>query len=229
MTVNRLASLVWVAVAGMTMVSQPLSGQQPYQVAELAQAASSDALEAELAGAFASTGYRVTREGGRTLADIWLSKQLPLVEGFSASEERLYPFESGQLIGLVHFPRRATDFRNQAVPGGWYTLRFELQPIDGNHEGTSIIRDFLVLVAAGEDAAGKRWDSKSLGKASGDSIESAHPGLLALQPTVPAPGESGADLRHDEQRDWWILDLPIVGDQAKPMTLSLVIVGHADE
>ena len=145
--------------------------------------------------------------------------------------QRLYPFTPGQLIGVLHFGRRGSEFRDQPVSGGWYTLRFGLQPVDGNHEGTSPTRDFLMLVEASQDAADKQWDEKELYQASAQAAGATHPAILCLQP----PSEDGETpaMHHDDFHDWWILRAlgKGVGSKNQPQDLpvELVVVGHATE
>ncbi|MCA9126690.1 MAG: hypothetical protein KDB22_06385 [Planctomycetales bacterium] len=185
-----------------------------------------DELSADFQKVFAENGIRVKR-GSRTALELWLCKELTVSEDFTATTEMLYPFEPGQLIGLLHLPRRGSDFRDQTISSGWYTLRFGLQPVDGNHEGTSLTRDFLVLVNLEKDQVGKEWDAKTLATVSAEAAGSTHPAMMCLQ--KPTEGDDTA-IRHNESRDWWILHT--IGKKAgkgEPLAIDLIAVGHADE
>jgi hypothetical protein len=145
------------------------------------------------------------------------------------TDERLYPFSPGQLIGLLHFGRRGSDFRDQTVSSGWYTLRFGLQPIDGNHEGTSPTRDFLMMIAADQDDPNKDWEIEELLEVSAEAAGGSHPGMLCL---LRATEGDQLTLRHDDRTDWWILHAVgtgASGDKTKAVPFDLVVVGHADE
>ena len=148
---------------------------------------------------------------------------------FEATEERLYPFTPGQLIGLLHFRRRGSEFRDQSVSSGWYTLRFALQPVDGKHEGTSPTRDFLLLVDAEQDELADNWDPDDLNEASAEAAGSSHPAMLCLQ----RAGEgSEPSVRHDESNDWWILHVAVqaaAGDKTQQIPLDVIVAGHAAE
>lgn len=171
-------------------------------------------------------GIKIVRGSSRTVCEIWWFKE------WSASAEKpaagvLYPFTPGQMVGVLRFPRKSTDFRNHDIGEGTYTLRYALQPVDGAHVGTSATRDFLLLTPADIDAKLDIPDYKTLTKQSGKSVGASHPALLSLQ---KASGESG--LRHDEQRDWWLLAVSgklKSSDTLSDLQLELVVVGHADE
>lgn len=183
----------------------------------------------EYIGLVGDRGFRVKR-GSRTRGEFWLSKELGYDPEFAATPERIYPFRPGQFIGLMRFTRKGNDFRDQSIGKGWYTLRYALQPINGNHEGTSPTRDFLVMVGTDIDEPGKEWsDEEELYAASTESTGAAHPAMLCFQ---PATDGDEMELRHDEQNDWWIIHLNgngVAGDSSKEIPIDLVVDGHAAE
>ena len=188
-----------------------------------------DALTDGFVALLADQGYRVKKGSNRTVCEVWLCKQWQLDGDFEATEDRLYPFRAGQLIGVMHFRRKGSDFRDQTLGRGWYTLRMGLQPIDGNHEGTSPTRDFLVLVQVADDAPQKSWDIEALYEASALAADSSHPALFCLQTPVQ---QSEASIRHDEANDWWILHVNgagIADGQTREVALDIVVAGHAAE
>lgn len=224
MLMNKL-----IPAALLLTVSLSATSAQDYSAEVIDSPPDADKVSGELREQLAEQGIRVKRGGSRTACEIWLCKQWQVDAGFEATDERLYPFSPGQLIGLLHFRRRGSDFRDQTVGRGWYTLRFALQPVDGNHEGTSPTRDFLVLVDAEQDAPDKRWSAEDLMAASADVAGSTHPAMLCLQ----RAGE-GAELsvRHDESSDWWILHAAgkgVDGDATQDVAVDLIVAGHATE
>ncbi|HZQ91418.1 MAG TPA: hypothetical protein VFA60_06470 [Terriglobales bacterium] len=96
-------------------------------------------------GALEPAGYRVTLADGSTV-ELWLRKQAP-----SAKGDGIYNLAESALVGVIHFSKAAQDYRGQALPAGYYNLRYELQPSDGDHLGTSPTRDFLLLVPPASD------------------------------------------------------------------------------
>lgn len=215
--------------AAAVLVLLPLSAAaDEYSVEVIDGAPDSGDVSPELIGVLSERGLRVQRDGSRTVCEIWFTRDWDVVEGFSPSPQRLYPFTSGQLVGVLHFPRRGHDFRDQSIRSGWYTLRFALQPIDGNHVGTSLTRDFFILIEAADDTPDKDWDSQELMTASAAAAGSTHPAMLCLQ--KPTSGDAPA-MRHDEAREWWVLHAEgrAAGDDGGSVPLDLVIVGHAAE
>jgi hypothetical protein len=201
-----------------------------YEVQVLEEAAPADELSDEVAAQLTSTGLRVLRGSTRTVCEIWPCSEWSVKADFEPSSELLYPFQPGQLIGVLRFTRRGSDFRDQTISRGVYTLRYGLQPVDGNHEGTSPTRDFLLLVHAENDTAVEPKDWEALMESSAEAAGSSHPAMLCLQAAT-----SDADaptMRHDEDRDWWILKFASMANSAKDskvLPVELVVVGHADE
>lgn len=224
----RIAVAVGLTIAVWLSGPNLIYSQEAFSVEEL-PAPAADGLPAELAQKFADKGVRVKSGTGRTICEVWPTKQWAIDTTFQPSEQRLYPFQPGQLMGLVHYTRKSSDFRKQVIPSGWYTLRFALQPVDGNHEGTSITRDFLVLVSVAEDLADKQWDDKTLFKTSGESIGTTHPAMLSLQ---RSEGGDKTSIRSVTDKEWQILKLAgqgQVGDKSSPTAFDVVIIGHAPE
>lgn len=201
---------------------------QDYRLEDIASAPDSEKISAELRQVLNEQGIRVVR-GSRTECEIWFCKQLELVADFKADEQRLYPFHEGQLLGVIHYSRRSSEFRDQQVSSGWYTLRFALQPVDGNHVGTSPTRDFVVLVNSEADSPKHSWEAEQLLTASAEVAGSAHPAMMCLQ---RAGDGKSTGLAHDEDHDWWVLQTQIAGSDPsgnRPVPISLVVVGHAAE
>lgn len=217
-------------VALSMLLGLPTSQGQDYSVEVIDAGPDATEIAPQLAESMSDKGYRV-KKGSRTVAEIWYRKEWKLDPAFEKSSERLYPFEPEQLIGVLHFPRRGSDFREQTISSGWYTLRFALLPVDGNHEGTSPTRDFLLLVEASQDAADKQWQVDDLNRASSEAAGSTHPATLCLQ-DAKETGELPS-MRHDDFNDWWILRAAGKGitaeKQAKEFPIELVVAGHAFE
>jgi hypothetical protein len=187
-------------------------------------------LAADVAKALSGTGYQVTA-GGKAVCDVWLAKEWQAKAKFTPTLSMLYPIESGELIGAIRYPKKAGDFRNQEIRAGVYTIRFGLQPEDGNHVGTSMTRDFLVLLPAAKDAKPARiGDVMALFKQSAAVTGATHPAILAML-AVPEDGQSPA-VRHLEDRELWSLRLSgkaKAGDKTSDLPIEFVIVGHAPE
>jgi len=96
-------------------------------------------------------GYRVVLPDGSMAAELWLRKDVPARTG-RGDPDALYPqLAESTLIGVLRFPQASTDYRGQPIPSGFYTLRYEMMPNDGNHLGAAPSRDFVLLIPAGSD------------------------------------------------------------------------------
>lgn len=202
-----------------------------YRVEPLEEAASSAGLAPEISDLLSPVGSRVIRGKKTTYCDFWLLKSWSAKEGFQATAEVLYPFQPGQLVGVVRFSRKGADFRDQDIAKGVYTLRYALQPLDGSHIGTSPTRDFLLLVRAEDDQLAGSLAEDDLTTQSAQAAESSHPCMLSLQRVV-SPATTTPGLRHNEEQDWWILSLEgelKVADVRSRQSIDMVIVGQASE
>lgn len=204
---------------------------QEHRVEVLKEAPPKEKLPEEMVDQFAAEGLKVVRGSSRTVCSIWPCKKWEIAGDFEAKEDRLYPFKPGQLIGLLHFGRRGKDFRDQTIQSGYYTLRFGLQPNDGNHEGTSPTRDFLLMIPAAEDKSPELVGVKRLMLASAEAAGSSHPAMLCLQ-RAAKEAKNELSMRHDEEKDWWILHFSgkaVTKDKTSDLALDVIVAGHADE
>lgn len=197
-----------------------------HRLETLDEQAPADELAPEIAKLLAPTGVRVIRGSSRTVADLWLLKEWP-VRSFEAQGDVNYPFTPGQLIGVIRYPRKGSDFRDQEIPEGVYTLRYGQQPVDGAHVGTSPTRDFLMLQPAAEDKSPEALAYKPNVELSAQTTGTPHPAILSLQRTE---NESGP-IRNQEERDWWIVRLEgtaTMDGKSQKLPADLVIVGQAE-
>ncbi len=105
---------------------------------------------AGVAAALKPEGVKVVKDNGSVLLEAWFVKALP--GGGSAEPETALPdVPHGALIGVVKFPEKHSDRRNQTIKPGVYTLRYSRYPVNGAHVGVAPQRDFAVLVLADKD------------------------------------------------------------------------------
>lgn len=202
-----------------------------YRLEPLDEAAPAEDLSDEVAARLQSTGVRIIRGASRTLCDLWLAKELPGQSDFTPTLAVLYPFNTGELIGVVRFTSNSEDFRGQDIKAGVYTLRFGLQPVDGNHVGTSDTRDFLLLLSAGDDTSAAVMDEFEMFQMSADAVGTTHPGMLSLL-AVRDDDRDRPSLDHDEPRELWYVRLTAdcnSAGESQQLPIDLVIVGRAPE
>jgi hypothetical protein len=181
---------------------------------------------AAIRAALDAGGSRVVRPDGSVLCEIWLRKSLP-VGRVAAAKGAAYPeMSESALLGVISFPNGGKDFRGQAIKPGFYTLRYELLPEDGNHLGVAPARDFVLLLEAGADRdPDAQYDFAQLVKLSAQAAGTNHPAAFVLL----AP-ESGAVPRTYQNPDGFqVFAGAIKTDGGKDVPIALVVKGQAEQ
>jgi hypothetical protein len=208
--------------------------QESYKIEAIKEGPPS-ALAGPIREALGSQGYRVVDGQGKPFAEIWLRKAVPASAVPAGPRGAiLYPFlAEGELIGALRYDGEGHDYRDQAIAGGVYTLRYGLQPVNGDHLGVSTYRDYALLVPAAKDRGPAVLPRKRLDEQSAESAGTNHPAVLLL---VAAPGDAGkADapsMAHDEATSTWGAVLPLAlevkgGSGPATQAVRLVLVGMA--
>lgn len=173
-----------------------------------------------------SKGYRLTLDDPAPACELWIRKGFPAqtkkdVEGVA------YPqLAESTLVGVAHFPRASADFRGQRIAAGFYTLRYELMPNDGNHLGAAPNRDFLLLVPAASDLdPSATFKFQDLVEMSAKTTGTKHPSPLSL-----SEAESGttAKLIKDDQ-DHWIFSASMKLISGEELPFALMVKGTAQQ
>lgn len=219
-------SLRFLAVLALGMASTAVA--QEYKLETLDEAPPAD-LAPAVKATLEAAGRRVLDAEGKPLVDIWLRKGTP-ASGKPAGPKGaiLYPvLAEGELIGAARYAVEGGDYRDQAVAPGVYTLRYGLQPVNGDHLGVSVNRDYALLLPAAKDADPADLPGKKLTEESAEAVGSTHPGILLL---LAPPEGAEAAMVNDQTLNTWgaVLALPLaVQGEAEPvpLTLQLVVVG----
>lgn len=204
--------------------------QESYKIEALKEAPP-EILAVPVREAVLAEGYRVLDGQGKPYADLWLRKALPasgVPEGPKGAI--LFPFlTDGELLGVLRYHGEGYDNRDQAIAKGVYTLRYGLQPVNGDHLGVSTYRDYTLLLPAAKDREVAVVPRKALEERSSESAGTSHPAVLLLtaaSPGAPAP----PSMIRDEARNTWAAALPMIPTVngkpvATPMTLRILLVG----
>src|SRR5205823_14273793 len=90
---------------------------------------------------------------GRIVAEIWLRKTTSCSEKPTGPKGAIqFPFlADGELLGVLQFATEGHDYRDQPIAKGVYTMRYGLQPVNGDHLGVSTYRDYVLLLPAAKD------------------------------------------------------------------------------
>jgi hypothetical protein len=183
-------------------------------------------------GAMSEQGYRVVDGEGNTYAEFWLRKAIPASGKPSGPREAvLYPIlAEGELLGALRFPGEGHDYRDQTIAQGAYTLRYGLQPVNGDHLGVSPFRDFALLLPAAKDTELAPLAQKELESVSAEAAGTSHPAVLMLIAPPESASTTEPTMVHDQEKDLWGVVIPLsldVQDASGPMTLpvQLIVVG----
>ncbi len=183
-----------------------------------------ESIPAAIRNGVEAKGYRVISEGG-PVADLWLRTSVPTAakqEGGNVLYSELAP---GTFVGVLSFPKAGQDFRGQSIPAGYYALRYELLPEDGNHMGVAPHRDFFLLVPVAADpgpASPLKYDAlvKLSSKASGTS----HPAVMSLLPAAAASQPAATT-----NADGFVVFSAKMNTSSGELPFSLVVNGQAPQ
>lgn len=197
-----------------------------YKLASSTAAPPSD-LPAALQGAISSNAIEVSGASG-PYCEIWLAKSVPTAPTPDTSlGVNFGQIPQGALIAVVKFDIQGADYRNQPIKPGVYTLRFGLQPVNGDHQGVSPYRDFLLAAPASADTSTAPVAPDALYNLSRKASGTGHPSVWSLVPADEAPATLPAIAHQQEESDQWVVffQAPL----ATPVKMGLVVVGHAAE
>ena len=132
-----------------------------------------NALEAE--------GYRVVESNGDVVCEIWLRNGVPTREPTDVLGAVYTQLEESVLVGILSFPNGGMDYRGQPIKPGAYTMRYEVLPDDGDHQGAASLRDFLLLIPVAADSmVDARFNFEEFVKMSTLATGTNHPAPLNL-------------------------------------------------
>lgn len=146
--------------------------------AELSGTKHTDAVPSDVASAVAAKlapgGVRAT-VGANTLTFWWVKQAV--ARTWSDTPE-------GTLLGAVKIEKDFRDVRGRVIKAGTYTLRYGIQPSNGDHLGVSPFREFLLLSPAAQDSDAGVQVHDSLVDLSKQTIGGSHPAVWSLDPPV---------------------------------------------
>jgi hypothetical protein len=180
------------------------------------------------------TGKSVQFHGpdGGLVAELWFRKEVPAEATPEQVKNGVSYREVPQttILGAVRFDKGWSDYRQQKVKAGVYTIRLGFQPQDGDHMGTAPFPEFGVLIAAAKDTSAGPMEVKKMQEQSAASIGTSHPAVCLLYPN-DKPG--AAPQLVTKPGDQVVLDTRAevsVGGKATggALGIGLTLVGHAD-
>lgn len=125
-------------------------------------------------------------DGDSTVFEFWFCAEVPVSEKPQSPAQALAGFKPVSLVGAVSITgKQHRTYRDTELPEGVYTMRFSLQPEDGDHLGTADFPYFVVLIPAKTDTKPDAFTAyPAMVKASGREAPGGHPLILSLRPTT---------------------------------------------
>jgi hypothetical protein len=128
--------------------------------------------------------------GDKPALEFWFATEVPLTAKPSSAAKALDAVKPATLLGAMVVPQARRDYRDDELAAGAFTMRFALQPQDGNHLGTADYTYFAVLVPAKLDTKPDGiTDYKTLVKTSSKGTSTEHPVIFSLRPARSEEGE----------------------------------------
>jgi hypothetical protein len=177
-------------------------------------------LPAAVGGAIEKTGAKIVAGNGAAFCEIWFRSTAPSGPKSNEDGVTLPTIPQGSLLGALRFPARGADRRGQNIKPGVYTLRYVLQPVNGDHQGVAPQRDFLAMVPAADDPGP---DAKpgfdDLMKLSRKASGTPHPAVLSMS---ASSNGTFPELKKEGENDWALHAK--IGDTA----VEVIVVGKAE-
>jgi hypothetical protein len=219
----------WVVV-GIVLAAAPVRAQDgsKYTVKATAAPAPKE-LKEPIRQLLSDQAIQVADDKGQPFAEIWLRKQVPV----KATPEQLKngltyrEIPETTLLGAVRFAKVFLDYRKQKIKPGVYTLRFGVQPMDGDHMGTAPNPEFCLLVPAGADEKPGTIDVKELQELSNKAPGGTHPGVMLLFPNEKP--EEMPKLADKGNGQWALLvkEEAAAGGQKASLGLGITVLGQS--
>jgi len=180
-----------------------------------------DELPASVLG-FLNPGSVQIKTPDGLLFEFWLGKDAMLggenVGAFGIAFGELKP---GSLLGVVRVGQAWKDYKNKPVKPGLYTVRYGLQPADGNHMGVSAYRDFGLFLPVAEDTDPSiTFEYADLVKMGSLASGTPHPAVIGLFPLDEEI--EGPELSENEEGQ------PILAIRIGSTGFGFVLEGHGE-
>ena len=212
----RLSSL-----AGIILLASATAAPAADPSLESIQEAPPEEVSAAVRETLASQGLRIL-SGENVIMEFWLRSEIPVKESGGGSLGISFGnLEKGTLLGVVRFPEDWEDYKDNEIGAGVYTMRYGVQPADGNHMGVSQYRDFVLLLPAGSDAeVATALEFDQLVVHSYASTGEPHPGVMAIFPLYEDAPEP--TLIRNEMDQW-----SLTVDRGA-LKMGIVVEGHGE-
>lgn len=212
-------------IAAVTLALVALAGGQPSISAQAHQEAVPAALAPAVQSTIAPGGVRATISG--TTLDFWFVKALPLTPASTTTSWA--GVEEGTLVGAVRLASEFRDIRGRLIKPGVYTLRYGIQPQNGDHLGVSPFREFLLLSPSAVDTDVAARGHEPTIDMSIKTAGGSHPAVWSIDPPVASEAllaNHTTELGHKAV----VVEIPVSrGAQgAGTLRFGIVLIGRVD-
>jgi hypothetical protein len=178
-----------------------------------------DDISAPLKALLAPSGTKVAI--GATTLEFWWVATLPVTAQAAWSG-----LGEGAIVGAVRVTGTFKEIRGKTVKSGVYTLRFGLQPQNGDHLGASPFREYLLLSPAAADVDPKPLGFDGTVAISKQTLGASHPAALSIDPPV-ATAAAGAIYTNELEHKGLVFSVPTNGGGA--LKFGLILIGVIEQ
>jgi hypothetical protein len=174
-------------------------------------------IDPAIAGLLQKEGVRI-KDGTKNVMELWFVNKAPAGPATTETNVTLTTVPHGSLLGVLRFTEKGADRRNQPIKPGVYTLRLGFFRPDGDHQGVSPQRDFLLMSPAATDKDPKSTPNfEALVEMSRKASGTAHPAVLSLWKADPANFQPG--VKQDGEHDW------VLNHKIGDLPIALIVAG----
>ena len=132
-------------------------------------------LHSSVAALLKPGGLRAVIDG--ITLEFWWSVSVAAGDGWSSVPE-------GSVVGAVRLSGAFRDIRGSMIKPGTYTLRYGVQPDNGDHLGVSPHRQFLLISPAADDRSPAALGHEATVEISKNAVGGSHPAIWSIDPPV---------------------------------------------
>lgn len=166
----------------------------------------------------------VTVTTGTTKLEFWWVKSLSLRAG-GAGAPSWADVPDGSLVGALRLGANWTDIRGYTIRPGVYTLRFALQPQNGDHMGISPHREFLLPAPAADDLATEAVGYEGAVALAKKASRRAHPASISIDPPSSSSRPLSAGTTEMGSK---LVVVSVPTSAGQPLTFGLIVDGAID-
>ena len=209
-----------VTLAAALLVTSSAAAAAQDLTVEKASSAPPSELAQPIAALLGPDSVKVMR--GANALEFWWVKALPL-KAAPAGAPSWADVPDGALVGVVTLAKPMTDIRGLPMKPGVYTLRFALQPSDGDHTGVSPYREFLLVCPAALDQTPDPIGFKGAVPLAKKTNGRTHPSALSLDPPS-SDKPAGQVITNEAGLKGVTFSVPTSAD-GKSISFGLILVG----